>query len=119
MIQTLYFNEEAMSFLNSGLKAWDSLVGRGVHNAGRKGGMSDLINLSNGNHILQTTDFKLPFFNMPLSFRRIYNSLLDESGMFGIGWSSNFDMKIINDGDDRLFIDAFFSDSKCDHDYWE
>ncbi|MBN2541342.1 RHS repeat protein [bacterium] len=65
----------------------------------------DYLNLHNGNHILEFTDFVLPFYNSPLMLKRYYNNRCDVTGMFGEGWHCNWEMGIQESGDDRKFID--------------
>ncbi|MFB5197420.1 DNRLRE domain-containing protein [Neobacillus sp. KR4-4] len=56
----------------------------------------DGINPSNGNLILTEADFDVPGRGIPLTVERTYNSRNTvEKGVFGYGWSSNFDARLI------------------------
>ncbi|WP_336864602.1 DNRLRE domain-containing protein [Peribacillus frigoritolerans] len=53
------------------------------------------VNTYNGNFYTQETDFTIDGRGLPLTVNRTYNSRSDESGVFGFGWSSNLDQKLI------------------------
>jgi hypothetical protein len=50
------------------------------------------VNLNNGNLVVAATDFAIPGRGLPLELTRYYNSLVDYSGMMGMGWRSSFEM---------------------------
>ncbi|WP_144551291.1 DNRLRE domain-containing protein [Peribacillus simplex] len=53
------------------------------------------INTYNGNFYTQETDFTIDGRGLPLTVNRTYNSRSVETGMFGVGWSSNLDQKLV------------------------
>jgi hypothetical protein len=60
------------------------------------------VNTYNGNFYTQDTDFTIDGRGLPLTVNRTYNSRSDESGVFGFGWSSNLDQKLIFANDDLV-----------------
>ncbi|MCD6501464.1 hypothetical protein J7L01_02590, partial [bacterium] len=81
------------------IQSFDLGLGSGM------GSGRDMLNLHNGNHILEFTDFILPFYNSPLTLKRYYNNLCDVTGMFGEGWHSIWEMKLVASGSNEKFID--------------
>ncbi|MFC9598740.1 DNRLRE domain-containing protein [Peribacillus butanolivorans] len=53
------------------------------------------VNTYNGNFYTQETDLTIDGRGLPLTVNRTYNSRSDEAGIFGFGWSSNLDQKLI------------------------
>jgi RHS repeat-associated protein len=54
------------------------------------------VNISNGNMWLKQKDYSLPSSaGMPISIQRTYNSINQFDGLFGFGWSSQYDEKLI------------------------
>jgi hypothetical protein len=51
------------------------------------------VNTYNGNFYTQDTDFTIDGRGLPITVNRTYNSRSNESGIFGFGWSSNFDIE--------------------------
>jgi len=49
------------------------------------------VNVTNGNMYLQETDYELPGAGPAISVTRTYNSFSASSGLFGKGWSSDYD----------------------------
>jgi len=49
------------------------------------------VNVTNGNMWLRQTDFALPGTGKYIEINRFYNSITQTSGMFGRGWSSDYD----------------------------
>ena len=49
------------------------------------------INVTIGNMYLQQADYKLPSIGESIDFTRTYNSMVQTSGLFGLGWSSQYD----------------------------
>ena len=92
-------------YLYSGIKHFNPIQSFELGLGTGTGSGRDLVNLHNGNHILEFTDFILPFYNSPLTLKRYYNNLCDVTGMFGEGWHSIWEMKMTEDGDDRVFVD--------------
>jgi RHS repeat-associated protein len=52
------------------------------------------INVTNGNMYLQETDYQLPGAGPTTNITRTYNSLSQSVGLFGRGWSSDYDESI-------------------------
>lgn len=52
------------------------------------------INVTNGNMYLQQNDYQLPSVGYGISVTRTYNSNSQRVGVFGRGWSSNYDQSI-------------------------
>jgi hypothetical protein len=66
-------------------------------NAGRtncNGQVGAPINITNGNMYLQQTDYSLPGVGPGINITRTYNSISSGIGLFGKGWSSDYDEKI-------------------------
>ncbi len=90
----------------SGIRHYSPSLGLGLKLDTGLGTLRDVTNLHNGNLVLDVLDFALPFYNSPLMLKRYFNSRCDIVGMFGYGWHSNWEMKIIVSGNNRYFIDA-------------
>ena len=64
---------------------------------------ADPVNVVNGDFVLQENDLSIrgvPF----LSFVRVYNSLNQENGIFGKGWSSSYEYRLKERGDDTITV---------------
>jgi len=92
-------------YLYSGIKHFTPIQSFNLGLGTGMGSGRDMLNLTNGNNILEFTDFILPFYNSPLTLKRFYNNLCDVTGIFGEGWHSIWEMKMSEDGDDRVFVD--------------
>jgi RHS repeat-associated protein len=70
----------------------------GLVNAGRtncNGHVGAPVNVTNGNMYLQQTDYSLPGVGPAINITRTYNSISSSHiGIFGKGWSSDYDEKI-------------------------
>ncbi len=53
------------------------------------------VNVTNGNMWLKHTDYLLPGVGGGLQVERTYNSVVDVPGIFGQGWSSDYDTKLL------------------------
>ncbi|WP_026514329.1 DUF6531 domain-containing protein, partial [Butyrivibrio sp. LB2008] len=70
----------------------------------------DPVNLNNGNYINDREDLNISGV-YPLTVRRFYNAQSEESGYFGKGWTSLFDMHLSKEGEgDDSKIKLVFSD---------
>jgi len=49
------------------------------------------VNVTNGNMYLEQADYVLPSIGESINFTRTYNSLDQTAGIFGLGWSSQYD----------------------------
>jgi YD repeat-containing protein len=49
------------------------------------------VNVANGNMWLRQSDYNLPGLGEPTRIDRFYNSRLQQSGLFGLGWTSDYD----------------------------
>ena len=52
------------------------------------------VNVTNGNMYLQQSDFSLPGSGSAINITRTYNSMIQTVGLFGRGWSTNYDESI-------------------------
>ena len=53
------------------------------------------VNVTNGNMYVRQQDFQLPGIGEPIIVNRHYNSSLPIDGMFGYGWTSDLDERIV------------------------
>jgi RHS repeat-associated protein len=60
------------------------------------------VNTYNGNFFNQETDINIEGRGLPLTVNRTYNSRSTSSGIFGYGWSSNFDQSLTFNTDDLI-----------------
>jgi len=109
------------NYVYSGIKHYNPIQ---AFNFGLRGGTGlgrDYLNLHNGNHVMEFTDFVLPFYNNALVLKRFYNNRCDVKGMFGLGWHCNWEMKITTSGDDRKFVDSTGAEwlFVWDTDHWD
>lgn len=59
----------------------------------------DGVNPANGNLLLQQNDFNIPGRGIPVDLTRTYNSRkADVAGIFGYGWTSNVETRLIDSG---------------------
>jgi RHS repeat-associated protein len=49
------------------------------------------VNVTTGNMYLAETDYRLPGKGVPIDLTRSYNSLNPASGLFGVGWTTQYD----------------------------
>ncbi|MGM0879095.1 MAG: DNRLRE domain-containing protein [Bacillota bacterium] len=57
------------------------------------------VNPANGNLVFQDTDLSIPGRGIPVSMKRTYNSRKSTvSGMFGYGWTSNVEARLVDAG---------------------
>jgi RHS repeat-associated protein len=52
------------------------------------------VNATNGNVWLQQRDYSLPGIGEQIEINRFYNSIIQTSGLFGFGWSTQYDESI-------------------------
>lgn len=64
------------------------------------------VNVTNGNMYIEQTDYSLPGIGEPLNVSRSYNSMIQAGGIFGFGWSTDLDEKIINYSDQFIRLDS-------------
>lgn len=70
----------------------------------------DGVNVSNGNLVTQETDLTISGRGIPVELQRTYNSRSTGSGMFGYGWWSNWDLRLVDSGDGPItLIDEDFT----------
>ena len=60
------------------------------------------VNVTTGNMWLEQTDYSLPGLGETIKIRRFYNSVLQTSGLFGFGWSTEYDQSLVAYGDKML-----------------
>jgi RHS repeat-associated protein len=60
----------------------------------RVGSVGEPVNITNGNMYLQQTDYQLPGVGPVINILRTYNSISPDIGLFGKGWSSDYDESI-------------------------
>ncbi len=63
----------------------------------------DPVNLCNGNYINEQTDLKLGGRYI-IEFKRFYNSLSNESGPLGIGWTHNYNVRVKEDAENNRIL---------------
>ena len=63
--------------------------GQGTANTG------DPVNIANGNFFRDETDFEIPALVEPLGVMRVYNSQSTFDGGFGLGWSHNYEDRLV------------------------
>lgn len=49
------------------------------------------VNVTNGNMWLEQTDYSLPGIGEPIVINRFYNSIIQRNGLFGLGWTTQYD----------------------------
>ena len=52
------------------------------------------VNPANGNMYLSQSDYSLPGVGPSVNLTRTYNSMIQTSGLFGLGWTSNYDVRL-------------------------
>ncbi len=77
-------------------------IGGGVRaGAGMNASVGEPVNVTNGNMWLEQTDYSLPGIGEKIEINRFYNSMIQEAGLFGWGWSTKYDERLAF-YDDRL-----------------
>ncbi|MCL5058255.1 MAG: right-handed parallel beta-helix repeat-containing protein [Actinobacteria bacterium] len=62
------------------------------------------VNLSTGNFIQEETDVKIPTVGQPLEFTRFYNSLDQNTGPLGKGWTHNYNTRLAFNSDGSVAV---------------
>jgi RHS repeat-associated protein len=88
--------EELGQFLNHSFIASSDSSEEDRQNAGRGCAEGRPVSVTNGNMWLEQNDYNLPGVGENIKIHRFYNSLRQRSGMFGFGWSSDYDEAIPN-----------------------
>jgi len=70
------------------------------------GFVNDPVNSATGNFLEPENDLPFPAATGLLSLTRMYNSLDDGAGVFGLGWSSILDVTLLLSDDDARFVMA-------------
>jgi hypothetical protein len=65
------------------------------------GSIGEPVNVTNGNVYLQQTDFHLPSSVGGISITRTYNSFSQNIGLFGRGWTSDFDERVVTNANNQ------------------
>lgn len=60
------------------------------------------VNVTNGNMWLEQSDYSLPGIGEIIDVNRFYNSIVQSSGLFGYGWSTQYDESIQLFGDKMI-----------------
>lgn len=72
--------------------------------------ISDPVNLSNGNLLINESDLMVPARGFPIVYQRWYNSLSPSApvaGRLGYGWTDSFSLRVVDNGDgSRSFFDG-------------
>ena len=63
----------------------------------------DPVNMCTGNYINEHVDISLGGRH-PIELKRFYNAISNDKSGFGIGWTHNYNVRIYDNGDDRLKI---------------
>jgi RHS repeat-associated protein len=66
------------------------------------GSIGEPVNVANGNVYLQQSDFQLPSSVGGISITRIYNSISQNIGLFGRGWTTDFDERVVTNANNQL-----------------
>jgi len=90
-------------FLNWGFNA-DTSSEEDLQNAGLSCSKGEPVNMTNGNMWLGQTDYSLPGIGENIKINRFYNSNRQQSGIFGFGWSTDYDESISNYDDFYLTL---------------
>ena len=54
------------------------------------------VNTATGNMWLEQSDYQLPSVVESITIQRTYNSMNQSNGLFGLGWTSNYDVALLN-----------------------
>lgn len=65
--------------------------GQDAGNPSCPSGVGKPVNVTNGNMYLQQTDYNLPNVGEAININRSYNSISQTTGLFGHGWSTQYD----------------------------
>jgi hypothetical protein len=60
------------------------------------------VNVTNGNMWLEQRDYSLPGISEIIDINRFYNSIVQSSGLFGFGWTTQYDESIQLYGDKMI-----------------
>jgi YD repeat-containing protein len=60
------------------------------------------VNVTNGNMWIEHTDYELPGVGEFIKIDRFYNSMIQTSGLFGLGWSTKYDESLQIYSDDKM-----------------
>jgi len=71
-----------MPYDSAGVKHFNPLEKFHLGLGDGKWGGRDMVNLENGNHIMEFLYFDLPFHDCPLQLRMYYSNRLDETRLF-------------------------------------
>jgi RHS repeat-associated protein len=74
----------------------------GAENAGESCGVGEPVNVTNGNMWIKHTDYSLPGVGENIGITRFYNSIGTNAGLFGLGWSTQYDESLGAYGDRML-----------------
>lgn len=68
---------------------------------------------SSGNFVYQQTDAELPNEKLEVNLTRTYNSQSSQKSAFGLGWTHNYDLQLLNiyDASTKTFGNVVFKDS--------
>lgn len=65
-------------------------------NAGESCSVGEPVNMTNGNMWLRQNDYALPGIEEGIKINRYYNTVSQQTGVFGFGWQSDYDQSIYN-----------------------
>ncbi len=79
---------------------------RGVRaGAGMNASVGEPVNVTNGNMWLEQADYLLPGIGENIEINRFYNSMIQEAGLFGWGWSTKYDERLAFYDDRMIRLD--------------
>lgn len=79
---------------------------RGVRaGAGMSVSVGEPVNVTNGNMWLEQADYSLPGIGENIEINRFYNSMIQEAGLFGWGWSTKYDERLAFYDDKMVRLD--------------
>jgi RHS repeat-associated protein len=83
-------------------------AGRVCHSVGQP------VNVTNGNMWIEERDYILPGPGEPIEINRFYNSVKQTNGLFGLGWSTQYD-ESLEIYSDNLFLRLNLPDGKASY----
>ncbi len=60
------------------------------------------VNVTTGNMWLEQSDYELPGLGEAIQINRFYNTQLQETGLFGLGWTTKYEERLTLYSDDRM-----------------
>ncbi len=77
----------------------------GARGQAAMGSVGEPVNVTNGNMWIEQNDYSLPGTGEQIEIKRFYNSMIQEAGLFGWGWSTKYDERLIFYDDRMIRLD--------------